>query len=100
MTNQHEYKRLFHKVLRGTLIGVFLSVSTVSHAGCEDVTVTCKNKNISDLMEQIQRLEINNAELRFEVDDLRAKLKMSDKKLNLCAINLKNIRVEMRSCGK
>jgi hypothetical protein len=51
-------------------------------------------------MEQIQRLEINNAELRFDVDDLRAKLKMSDKKLNLCAINLKNIRVEMRSCGK
>ena len=51
-------------------------------------------------MEQIQRLEINNAELRFDVDDLRAKLKMSDKKLNLCAVNLKNITVEMRSCGK
>ncbi|HBZ18827.1 MAG TPA: hypothetical protein DEO41_05455 [Betaproteobacteria bacterium] len=100
MTNQHEYKRLFHKVLRGTLIGIFLAASSVSHAGCEDETVICKNQNISDLMKQIERFEIDNAELRFDVDDLRAKLKMSDKKLNLCAVNLKNITVEMRSCGK
>lgn len=100
MTTRHGYKSSLYKLLIGTLIGISSAMSTSSHAECNEETLTCKNEIVSDLKRKIERLEIDNAELRYDVDDLRNKLKVNDKKLNLCAINLKNITVEMRACGK
>ena len=52
------------------------------------------------LKKQITDLEIINAELQYDVDDLKNKFKSSSKGLKLCEINLKNVKVEIESCGK
>jgi hypothetical protein len=38
--------------------------------------------------------------LQYDVDDLKNKFKSSSKELKLCEINLKNVKVEIESCGK
>jgi hypothetical protein len=38
--------------------------------------------------------------LQYDVDDLKNKFKSSSKELKLCGINLKNVKVEIESCGK
>ena len=100
MLTQHRCKLSRNNLLRAALIGIFLAMSTPSHAACNEETLVCKNVTISDLIQQIERLEIDNAKMRYDVEDLRDKLKVTDRELSLCMVNLKNITVEMRTCGK
>ena len=71
-----------------------------AYSACDEITVNCKNQQIEVLKKQIADLEIINAELQYDVDDLKSKFKSSSKSLKLCEINLKNVKVEIESCGK
>lgn len=74
--------------------------SQPAYAVCDADTLECKNRIIDNMKQQIVTLEIDNAELRYDNDDLRERLKATKKKLDLCSINLKNVTVEIESCGK
>lgn len=92
-----------HKVKKSYqffLVGVVLLFSHSVYAVCDADTLECKNQRIEDLRQQVQTLEIYNAELRYDNDDLSERLKATKKKLDLCSINLKNVTVEIQSCGK
>lgn len=90
----------FRKYFQCFLTGAALILIHPAHAACDGDTIDCQNTTIKNLKQQIELLEIDNAELRYDNDDLRERLKATKKKLDLCSINLKNVTVEIQSCGK
>jgi len=95
-TKGYEFRRYFQCLL----VGVALIVVQPTHAACDANTIECQKSTIGDLKQQIELLEIDNAELRYDNDDLRERLKTTKKKCDLCSINLKNVTVEIQSCRK
>ena len=94
-TKGSEFRRYF----KCLLILAALAWTHPVYAAC-DTDIDCQNKKISDLKQQIELLEIDNAELRYDNNDLQERLKATKKKFDLCSINLKNVTVEIQSCGK
>lgn len=92
----YEFRRYFQCFLAGAA----LILIHPAYAACDANTIDCQNTTIKNLKQQIELLEIDNAELRYDNDDLRERLKATKKKLDLCSINLKNVTVEIQSCGK
>jgi len=90
----------FRRYFQCFLAGATLILIHPAHAVCDGDTIDCQNTTIKNLKQQIELLEIDNAELRYDNDDLRERLKATKKKLDLCSINLKNVTVEIQSCGK
>lgn len=100
MSNQLSNLGILRKLLMAVSIGMVSLTTSPAHSACDEVTVNCKNQQIEILKKQITDLEIINAELQYDVDDLKNKFKSSSKGLKLCEINLKNVKVEIESCGK
>lgn len=87
--------------LLGFLIAcIYVTSSFAATEDCDSAPVICKDQIIEALKENISALEIENAELRYDVDDWREKAKKYRHKLNGCEINLKNVKTEILSCGK
>ncbi len=100
MSNQLNYFPILRKFLIGASIGMLSLTISPAFSACDEATVRCKNQQIEVLKKQIAKLEIINAELQYDVDDLKTKFRSSSKGLKLCEINLKNVKVEIESCGK
>ena len=100
MSNQLNNVGILRKFLMAVSIGMISLTISPTYSACDEITVNCKNQQIEVLKKQIADLEIINAELQYDVDDLKSKFKSSSKSLKLCEINLKNVKVEIESCGK
>ena len=100
MSNQLNNVGILRKFLMAVSIGMISLTISPAYSACDEITVNCKNQQIKVLKKQIADLEIINAELQYDVDDLKSKFKSSSKSLKLCEINLKNVKVEIESCGK
>ena len=100
MSNQLNNVGILSKFLMAVSIGMISLTISPAYSACDEITVNCKNQQIEVLKKQIADLEIINAELQYDVDDLKSKFKSSSKSLKLCEINLKNVKVEIESCGK
>ena len=100
MSNQLNNAGILRKFLMAVSIGMISLTISPAYSACDEITVNCKNQQIEVLKKQIADLEIINAELQYDVDDLKSKFKSSSKSLKLCEINLKNVKVEIESCGK
>ncbi|MDC3409002.1 hypothetical protein OAY00_04515 [Burkholderiales bacterium] len=100
MSNQLNNVGILRKFLMAVSIGMISLTISPAYSACDEITVNCKNQQIEVLKKQIADLEIINAELQYDVDDLKSKFKSSSKSLKLCEINLKNVKVEIESCGK
>jgi len=79
------------------LCTLFLIPSTL-RAACIDETLECKNQKITELTARIEALEIENAELKYDVNDLKPKTRTLKKELNQCKVNLKNVRSVVEGC--
>jgi len=79
------------------LLALMLLPSTL-RAACVDETLECKNQQIAELNARIEALEIENAELKYDVSDLKPKSRALKKELNQCKVNLKNVRSVVEGC--
>jgi len=79
------------------LCTLFLIPSTL-RAACVDETLECKNKQITELTARVEALEIENAELKYDVSELKPKARALKKELNQCKVNLKNVRSVVEGC--
>ncbi len=88
------------KTFNETLIFLFalMLLPSTLRAACVDETLECKNQQITELNARIEALEIENAELKYDVSDLKPKSRALKKELNQCKINLKNVRSVVEGC--
>ena len=73
-------------------------IPSTLRAACVDETLECKNQQIAELNARIEALEIVNAELKYDVSELKPKTRALKKELNQCKVNLKNVRSVVESC--
>ena len=57
-----------------------------------------KNQQIAELNARIEAIEIENAELKYDVSELKPKTRALKKELNQCKVNLKNVRSVVEGC--
>lgn len=67
-------------------------------AACVEETLECKNQQIDELHARINALEIENAELKYDVSELKPTTRTLKKELNQCKVNLKNVRSVVEGC--
>ena len=48
-------------------------IPSTLRAACVDETLECKNKQITELTARVEALEIENAELKYDVSELKPK---------------------------
>ena len=73
-------------------------IPSTLRAACVDETLECKNQQIAELNARIEALEIENAELKYDVSELKPKTRALKKELNQCKVNLKNVRSVVEGC--
>jgi peptidoglycan hydrolase CwlO-like protein len=83
--------------IRGLLFMLAMIPSTL-RAACVDETLECKNQQIAELNARIEALEIENAELKYDVSELKPTTRALKKELNQCKVNLKNVRSVVEGC--
>jgi len=80
------------------LLFMLAMIPSTPRAACVDETLECKNQQIAELNARIEALEIENAELKYDVSELKPKTRALKKELNQCKVNLKNVRSVVEGC--
>jgi peptidoglycan hydrolase CwlO-like protein len=65
---------------------------------CDQTPSDSQEAEVCQLKKEIVSLKIKLAELEYDVDDLKQKNQKLTKNLNLCELNLKNVKQEFKAC--
>jgi peptidoglycan hydrolase CwlO-like protein len=92
------YKLLRYK-MTAKVVGLLLIFNTNVFANeCDQTPSDSQEVEVCQLKKEIVNLKIKLAELEYDVDDLKQKNQQLTKNLNLCALNLKNVKQEFKAC--
>ena len=81
------------------VFGFLLMLNTNVFANeCDQTPSDSQEAEVCQLKKEIVNLKIKLAELEYDVDDLKQKNQKLTKNLNLCELNLKNVKQEFKAC--
>jgi len=92
------YKVLGYRTTVKMIGFLFIFTTNVFANECYQTRSDSHEAEVCQLKKEIVNLKIKLAELEYDVDDLKQKNQKLTKNLNLCELNLKNVKQEFKAC--
>lgn len=92
------YKVLGYRTTIKIIGFLFIFNTNVFANECDQTRSDSHGAEVCQLKKEIVNLKIKLAELEYDVDDLKQKNQQLTKNLNLCELNLKNVKQEFKAC--